>query len=422
MNDVERRLRELGDRTAQDLTYREVPRRRIVRRARMRRAAIVAAPVAAVVLFAAVAYPRLGSSGDRRTGVPVSVDLAAAAEATQDAGSARVEMSMRMEFGGRTVAADAKGEVDFDDARSHFRVAGVGAHAMAGEFEVVSIGRSLFQRPVGDAKWVRTTVDGPTGRSPFGTDPDELFTYLESVSEDVTSLGEEIVDGVPVTHLRATIDTSALEDVPSTAAVRYDPIDVWIDDANRVRKMALDATVDGPEASGISTMSMTTRFWDFGVPVDVTAPPPEDVTDEPPSTPGGPGTELIGGDSSGSGDSITMVMGEGRVDEPYLEVDSNDPSFIEVCVYSVRPVTEAALTHGPSGRRIIVFEPVPSDGHFAGSHRVACAGGAITQADVERLVDDPTNFSLSVRRRDGSSEIVTLTTTASPIGGGVAEE
>lgn len=426
MNDIERRLRDLGDRAAQEVTYRQAPRRRIVRRARMRRAAIVAAPVAAAVLFAAVAYPRLDSSDEQRLGVPVSVDLAAAAAATEDAGSARMEMSIAMEFGEQTITMNGEGEIDFDDSRSYFRVTGDDStvYGVGGEFEIISIGRTMFQRAVGDPKWAKSEVDVPAGSAAFGTGPDELFTYLESVFEDVTSLGEEVLDGVPVTHLRATVDTTALEEMSRmpSGGYEYEPFDIWIDEANRVRKTTFGGSFEGPGASSSGTMSMTMRFWDFGVPVDVAAPSPEDVTDEPPESWAGLfGGEAVESDVSTGGD-VTMIMGERDVEEPYVEVDTQDPSLVEICAYSAKPVTSARLVHRPSGRLVFLFDPVRSDGHFHGPTQVACVEASISPADVEDLIDEPTEFTLHVQRRDGKYETVELSQTAESLGGDVAGE
>lgn len=414
MNDIERRLRDLGDRTAREVTYREVPRGRIVRRARVRRGLIVAAPVAAVVLFAAVAYPRLGSDAERRAGVPVSVDLAAAAEATESEGSARIEMTMAMQFDGRSVTSEMSGEVDFDDGRSYFRMTGMGAYSPVDEIEVISIDDVMYQRDAGAAKWVKSPIDAPEGASTWGMGPAEFFSYLESVSEDVTSFGEEVVDGVPVTHLRATVDPSKLAPgMSGDRGIRLDPIHVWVDDAARVRKMTYAMTIEGPEGQTGST-SITMRFLDFGLPVDVQAPPPEDVTTEPSSTWGGPGGDLVGSDD-GSGPmgthdgEPTYVTGARGFRQPYVALTSPAPDAYAVCLENLpRRWDTAALLERGAGRTIASFD---NAGGPPGTGGVTCSGLGIPEHEAEHLVADPEEYSLRFATARGDL-VVPLTTSS----------
>lgn len=60
------------------------------------------------------------------------------------------------------------------------------------------------------------------------------------------------------------------------------PVEVWIDERNRARRVAIDMVVpgvenpDAPNASGDeeARLSMVTEYYDFGTPLDVRAPPP----------------------------------------------------------------------------------------------------------------------------------------------------
>ena len=414
MDDIERKLRDLGERTARDAAYRAAPAGRIVRRARLRRALTMAAPVAAVVLFAAVAYPRLDLPEGR--GMRISVDLAAAAEATERTGSARIELSTSMELDGRTYAMEGEGQIDFDDFRSYFRMTEDGDFAAFGDVEMISIGRVLYQRPVGESKWVKTKVDTRAGAASFATGPDEFLSYLESVSEDVTSLGREVLDGVPVTHLRATLDASALDDGASTAGTEFDPFDVWIDDANRVRKMAFSASFDGADASSPGTMRMTMRFWDFGLPVDVAAPPPEDVTDEPPSSWGDTGMDYSvttkgspqAVNEFGIGEFFT-VAGEDGLSGPHAIVTITE-SHVTVCIQGELPATSgSSIVEIESGDVVV---SVPGDEKETNRYaRGGCRHPNESTDLADRLRDDPELFELRIERAEAPDLVVPLTQT-----------
>jgi hypothetical protein len=415
MNDIEQELRDLGDRTAQEVTYREVPRRRIVRRARLRRGLTIAAPVLAVVLFAAVAYPRLDSSGDGRDGVPVSVDLAAAAEATESAGTARIEMAMSMDFDGQSLTSEMSGEIDFDDERSYFRMTGMGAFSPVDEVEIISIGDVMYQREAGDAKWVKSRFDAPDGASGWGGGPTEFFSYLESVSDEVTSFGKEVVDGVTVTHLSATVDPSKLAEESGARGMRLEPIHVWIDDADRVRKMSYAMTIAGPDGQTGST-TVTMRFLDFGVPVDVQVPPAEDVTDESSSSWGGAGGDLVGSDD-GSGPmgtysgKTTYLTGARGFDEPYVALSSPKQGAYVVCVENLpRRWTEAEVVERGAGRTIAGFAGA-SIGPPGSGGGTMCSGVEIPEHEAEHLITDTGEYSLRFTTARGQL-VVRLTTSS----------
>ena len=63
------------------------------------------------------------------------------------------------------------------------------------------------------------------------------------------------------------------------------PVEVWLDDKNRVRRYAMDATVPVPEDApempegGEMRTSIVAEYYDFGTPVDVQAPPPDQTTE-----------------------------------------------------------------------------------------------------------------------------------------------
>ena len=100
-------------------------------------------------------------------------------------------------------------------------------------------------------------------------------------------LGQEDVGGHPATHYRASIDyTKVLDELPDASAQTRDalgklgsvPADVWIDGQDRVVKTHM--TIDGGALGvGAGTAEVTMELSDFGVPVDVQAPPEDQTVD-----------------------------------------------------------------------------------------------------------------------------------------------
>jgi hypothetical protein len=141
-------------------------------------------------------------------------------------------------------------------------------------------------------------------------DPGERgLEALQGLSGDVEKVGDDTVAGEHATHYRAQIDyakvAAKLPDPTSDAAARLRkvgtvPADVWIDDQDRVVKarFEMDGGMLGSSAS--DTVVMTMEITGFDVPVDVEAPPADQVVDFGDVF----GGILGGGSSSGSGTQI----------------------------------------------------------------------------------------------------------------------
>ena len=127
----------------------------------------------------------------------------------------------------------------------------------------VKLGTGLGRFVVGDKPWVR--IDATDGEG-LGSElfdmssvgaPTTALEYLNDVSGDVSDLGADTVAGRPATHYRATLESGVT-------------IDVWIDANDRVVKVAVDHNDTGVTRAEVG---------DFGVAVDVEAPPADEVID-----------------------------------------------------------------------------------------------------------------------------------------------
>ena len=135
-----------------------------------------------------------------------------------------------------------------------------------------------------EANAVATSGGWPTRRS--RTHRSRASSTCRALSGDVEKLGDDTVAGEHATHYRAAIDYARLaEKLPDSSEVRDKlpklgtvPADVWIDDDDRVVKMHM--TIDaGAFGAGTGTAEMTMEITDFGVPVDVQAPPEDETVD-----------------------------------------------------------------------------------------------------------------------------------------------
>jgi hypothetical protein len=145
--------------------------------------------------------------------------------------------------------------------------------------------------------WLRLDV-AQTYRQQLGVDLAPLFAYNSSptqalknleASGKVDRIGEEtLLDGTATTQYRGIIDLRkvadgapedqraalrrAVETLIRKGAPAQIPVDVWIADDGLVRK--LDMRID----VGTEHMSMRIELYDFGIPVEATPPPADEVT------------------------------------------------------------------------------------------------------------------------------------------------
>jgi hypothetical protein len=129
----------------------------------------------------------------------------------------------------------------------------------------------------------------------LGAQPTDFTQYLDQlrdVSRGVEEVGTEEIDGVSTTRYRAEIDLDkAYDAVPEQLrelvgnqrdALRgaHVPVDVWLDDDGLLRRMEyrFDAGSLGVP-DGDASMTMTMNLSDFGVDVDVQAPPESETLD-----------------------------------------------------------------------------------------------------------------------------------------------
>lgn len=128
-------------------------------------------------------------------------------------------------------------------------------------------------------------------------DPTRQLEYLRGVSDSVEKAGTEKVRGVQTTRYEAIVDLrkqvagqdaearQAQEEIIKQLGTSELPVEVWLDDQNRVRRFATDLDVPTPEnASGMPEdgklqTSIVAEYYDFGTPVDVQAPPEDQTMD-----------------------------------------------------------------------------------------------------------------------------------------------
>ncbi len=183
-----------------------------------------------------------------------------------------------------------------------------------GRIEAVVTGTTMYQKyppelaqAFGGRPWVKTDfatltemagVDISALMQGSSSDPSQSLQMLKGINPDVVEVGQERVRDAETTHYRGTIDpnkavAAAAPEQQATVRKLFDvygqsmPVDVWIDDDDRVRKLASTADLSKLNLPGTTTgadrltgtMTTTVELFDFGTEVRVTIPPPDQVVD-----------------------------------------------------------------------------------------------------------------------------------------------
>jgi hypothetical protein len=236
--------------------------------------------------------------------------IAASSDTTTAERTARFTTSIDSTSGDEHVQVAAEGSVDLQNQNLSLHMDLAGALRLGdsrkGSTEVRIVGGVFYMdlADLGDAaselgdgkRWLKLDLSGLTDMlgdsavSSESSNPLDGLEALRGVSSDVTEVGTETVRGTETTHYRATIDLAkALADAPpeardgardllDRAGTPTIPVDVWLDAQNRVRKYTMQVVGESNGSAG-SAVAVTYELYDFGAPVDVSAPPADEVAD-----------------------------------------------------------------------------------------------------------------------------------------------
>ena len=417
MSDIERELKALGDRVSQRPGVLP-PAEDIVRRARLRKfgAGLTSLALIAVAGFGGVTAVRAfaGRSGDD-LGRP-SV-LAAAAAATEAAGTARAEfeMSTKSEGGVPSMEIRMSGSVDmdFEANRSHTTLEMEGGpFAGFGTSEIIQDDGTMYVKAGGadPDKWVRTTsssvLGGAMGTLSGTSSPDAYLEQLKAISDDVEVVGTDEIDGVSTTHYRATIDLEGMmsqltyadervQDVMDRGGIELDPMQVWVDPDGLVRKMTFGSEMDMGETT--MQMDFSMRFYDFGAAIDIEIPDPDDVVEEEEASLGA----IFGGGAIAKKGitkhpiETTLLMTRERYSGPLVTIQESE-LLGSMCIHlAPRWVRIAHVVERASGESVALMAEITQSNSFTESEnkRIICQHQV---GDVSELKKHPNRFELKL--------------------------
>jgi len=150
----------------------------------------------------------------------------------------------------------------------------------------------LFDKVVPTGKWVKMDLAKMAGKgqdlsailNANQADPSQSLRMLMA-SSSAHVMGSERIRGVQTTHYAFSIDFKRLAQNSKQFKMLTDetgsvsaPAEAWIDAKGRVRRLTV-AMVSGAKLGTPVTMTITEDLYDFGTPVNITAPSGDLVVD-----------------------------------------------------------------------------------------------------------------------------------------------
>ena len=249
--------------------------------------------VAAVLVLVGV-LAAVGGKDDKGKSVDATALLRGAPDAVRDAGSARVSMSMKMHAAGTDISFTGSGVTEFKTGRAHFTMSVLGH-----EVEMLSDGTTLYIHADGTPGASKPWVSVPTGRfqgqASLGS-VDSAAGFVDSLrgigAHDVQQLETTEVNGVKATHFRTTVSIAdaiaaapeaqraqaqrSLQQLEQLGAATM-PVDVWVTDDGLPVRQVMTFDTKGAGLLPAVGVELQVDLSDFGKPVDVQVPPPDQV-------------------------------------------------------------------------------------------------------------------------------------------------
>lgn len=201
--------------------------------------------------------------------------LDGSADAMKDAGSSRIEMrssatdDLSYSMTGVIDYARDRGDVvirsTWGNGNSDLPEDGMRARFIGrtSYFGLSLGGKMRWQKETDEASGEDSFLPGPGGAR-----PDRLLELLVKSSEKVEVLGTDDIRGVAAKHYRAHLDPKKQGDEFSYYGREKLVIDAWIDEDGLARRIRV------PEGGSGSTI---VDLFDFGVEVDIEAPPADEI-------------------------------------------------------------------------------------------------------------------------------------------------
>jgi hypothetical protein len=255
----------------------------------------------ALLAVVSCAVLAVGCGGSAGTAANVASVTQAAYVTTLSPGY-KFDMTLTTTLGTHNFAFTGTGALDEHDGRGQMSLQIKGktlSEIVDNPYIYVEVPSNASTASSGGKPWVKANLNTYTqalgASSPFGsspTGPTEMLKFLKAAGQ-VAVVGHESVRGAPTTHFHATVDLNRYSSVVApnlranaergaallkrmTGSTSL-PMDVWVDNHSRVRRLSFAIQICTPEGKLAESMSMD--LYDYGRQALELPPPASQATD-----------------------------------------------------------------------------------------------------------------------------------------------
>ncbi|WP_372735370.1 LppX_LprAFG lipoprotein [Nocardioides sp.] len=147
--------------------------------------------------------------------------------------------------------------------------------ALGGDITFILVKKIAYvQLPQLGGKFMQFKLDDPEnplgGDFVDGFDPRSSVADLEASLQSVTYVGDEVVDGVNLSHYEVVVDAATFEGDDKSAGTHE--LGMWLDSEDRISRFVFDLGTQG---------NVTASYSDWGQDVIIEAPAPDDIMSMP---------------------------------------------------------------------------------------------------------------------------------------------
>ena len=243
----------------------------------------------ALTLLGLAAFP-FAACSDVATNASAADNVRAAGANTADSKSVAFDMTITMDgVGALDLDVTSQGAYDIESGEMRMTMDLLGQ-----KVEAVGDGSTVYLKMpmLGDAWYSQEADTSATGAiASVAEDPTKVLEWLTATGDDVDDLGDDQVRGETARHYRTTLDLrraaseldgeqrDQLEKALELFGEDTLDVDLWVNADGLPARLEYDMTFANSEVGQLkgASMSFVMEYFDWGQPVTVTLPDPDDV-------------------------------------------------------------------------------------------------------------------------------------------------
>ncbi|WP_024874840.1 hypothetical protein [Saccharomonospora piscinae] len=237
-----------------------------------------------------------GSGGNANNAQFSDISQLVASAQEQASVSKSSKFSMEMDMAGMKMQANGEGVYDGADTRMRMTM-----NMQGMDIDMIFVDQTMYMQmpenmnPDPSKPWIKVTEDASAAmgqnfdQMTEQNDPTKMLEQIEQAGGKITNTEQTQLDGQDVTHYTIEMDLSKASGMmggDAGAAASFPegtmiPMELYLTGDNLPVQIVMDMSSLSEQFGGTGNMKMVMKYSDWGTPVEVEAPPAEQVGEMP---------------------------------------------------------------------------------------------------------------------------------------------